>query len=511
MMMSVGGGAYFDAGFANNNPHAQQGMPYPLQSEAWPGMPMGMVMCAPPAPRLNAARPRHDPHHPWAHAWYPAYMPMPQQQPHGMYADWQQPAPTYGYGAAPPAPGWGASWAPHSQAHAQAHAQAYAAQAAHAQAYAAQAHAQAYAPPAPPAPYAPAPHYGTGAAYAPFYDEQAAPAPAPVDRTPTPPPEATAVPLAAFCAEAIWRASAALIGLGPAGRVDEHGNTTSTPQGTPQGTPPASVSRGASPSRSSEHSDTASTSSGASISESYTPSTPPSTCSSPASDKRALDSSMEALRIAEDASQARLDDGPRSTALHRLVREMGQNPRAFPSLSMSPTPTERPRSASGRSRTPNKHTTLAGEASPAFRRFVHQVLAQTLLTPTAVVLALYYVQLFPAAIDADAETALGLVSQPTSTTPFKLLTLGLMMANKFLDDNTFLNKTWHEVTGIPLAELNKMESYFLCRTQFHLSLSDAAWRQHLTRLREAEQGTSDERSDRTHVLETLDALLTEAP
>ncbi|WFC97130.1 hypothetical protein MBRA1_003796 [Malassezia brasiliensis] len=498
MMMSAGGGAYFDAGFANNDPHAQQGMQFPLQSEAWPGMPMGMVMCAPPAPRLNAARPRHDPHHPWAHAWYPAYMPMPQHQPHGVYADWQQPAPTYGYGAAPPPPGWGASWA----AHPQAHAQAYAAQA-HAQAYAAQAHAQAYAPPAP---YAPAPHYGTGAAYAPFYDEQVAPAPAPVDRTPTPPPEATAVPLAGFCAEAIWRASAALIGLGPAGRVDEHGNTTSTPQGTPS----ASVSRSASPSHSSEHSDAASTNSGASVSGSYTPSTPPSTCSSPASDKQALDSSMEALRLAEDASPARLDGGPRSTALHRLVHEMRQNPRAFPSLSMSPTRTERPRSASGRSRTPNKHTTLTGEVSPAFRRFVHQVLAQTLLTPTAVVLALYYVQLFPAAIDADAETALGLLSQPTSTTPFKLLTLGLMMANKFLDDNTFLNKTWHEVTGIPLAELNKMESYFLCRTQFHLSLSDAAWRQHLMRLREAEQGTS-ERSDRTHVLETLDALLAEAP
>lgn len=506
--MSVGGGAYFDAGFANNNPHAQQGMPYALQGDAWPGMPMGMVMCAPPAPRLNAARPRHDPHHPWAHAWYPAYMPMPQ--PQGMYGDWQQPAPTYAYGSAHPQPGWGASWAANQQAHAQAYAaQAAHAQAAHAQAYAA--HAHAYGAPhavgAVGAPYAPAPHYAADAAYAPFYDEQAAPAPAPVDRTPTPPPEATAVPLAAFCAEAIWRASAALIGLGPAGRVDEHGNTTSTPQGTPS----ASVSRGASPSRSSEHSDAASTGSGASVPESYPPSTPPSTCSSPASDKPALDSSMEALRIAEDASSARLDDGPRSTALHRLVREMGQNPRAFPSLSLSPTPTERPRSSTSRSRTPNKHATLAGEVSPAFRHFVHQVLAQTLLTPSAVVLALYYVQLFPAAIDADAETALGLVSQPTSTTPFKLLTLGLMMANKFLDDNTFLNKTWHEVTGIPLAELNKMETYFLCRTQFHLSLSDAAWRQHLTRLREAEQGSSDERSDRTHVLETLDALLDEAP
>ena len=126
--MSVGGGAYFDAGFANNNPHAQQGMPYALQGDAWTGMPMGMVMCAPPAPRLNAARPRHDPPHPWAHAWYPAYMPMPQ--PQGMYGDWQQPAPTYAYGSAHPQPGWGASWAANQQAHAQ----AYAAQAAHAQA-----------------------------------------------------------------------------------------------------------------------------------------------------------------------------------------------------------------------------------------------------------------------------------------------------------------------------------------------------------------------------------------
>lgn len=508
MMTSVGGGAYFDAGFAHSHPHAQQGMPYAIQGEAWPGAPLGMVMCAPPAPRLNAARPRLDRHLPYAHAWYPAYYPVPQ--PQGMYHGWQ--APAYPYAAAQQPPYWGAQWGSGSQA------QAYAMQAAHAQAYAAHAaHAPAYAP----APHACGVPYPTAAGYVPEAPAvpDAGAAPEPTARSPTPPPETTAVPLAAFGAEAIWRASAALVGLGPGARVDEEGNTTTTP---PRSSP-ASAPSCESPSRLSERScGSVSTGSLDSSAAPFTPSpapvssvssvpSTPSPCSSPRSDKGALDASLEALQIGPEAAPTRADDGTRSTALHRLVREMGQNPRPFPSLDTPQVRTERPRSASRRSRTPSKHATLAGEVSPAFRHFAHQVLAQTLLSPTALVLALYYVQLLPAAIGTDSETALGLLSQPTSTTPFKLLTLGLMIANKFLDDNTFLNKTWHEVTGIPLDELNKMESYFLCRTQFHLSLSDVAWRQHLTRLRESELGSSDDRSDRALILDTLDSLLAEAP
>ena len=501
--MSVGGGACFDAGFAHANPHMQQGMPYAVHGDAWNGAPVGMVFCAPPpAPRLNAARPRLDRHYqPYAHAWYPSYAPMHQApmghapSAPGMYAGWHAP-PAYPYA---PQPVWGAppSWGAHD-AHAAYAAHAYAANV-HAQMH--QAHYGAAAPPY--GPSAPADAFSHEA----FPEEAAELTPEVLERPPTPPPEATAVPLAAFGAEAIWRASTALVGLGQQiTRGDDEGRSMSM-----QRTTSSPESRVSTPSRSPDDSPSSSVCSSEPFSPSRAqvsslsslPSTPSLSCPTPECDGE-LNASLDALRL-DEAQQ-----GKQSTALHRLVRAMGQTSQTFPSLSNAPETSDKQKGAQRRPRTPNKHAALGNEVSPAFRHFAHQVLAQTLLTPTALILALYYVQLLPAAIGSDAETALGLLAQPASTTPFKLLTLGLMLANKFLDDNTFLNKTWHEVTGIPLAELNKMESYFLCRTQFHLSLSDAAWHQHLTRLNEAELSSEEERSDRTLLLETLEKLLAEA-
>ena len=128
-------------------------------------------------------------------------------------------------------------------------------------------------------------------------------------------------------------------------------------------------------------------------------------------------------------------------------------------------------------------------------------------------LALHYIHMLQGTMwpddgSGDTHAGLSLLAQPISTTPFKLLTLGLMMANKFLDDHTFLNKTWHEITGIPLDELNRMESFFLCRTQFHLAVSDSAWRQHLQAVRadmyayEKQAGQEDSK-----MVATLDQLL----
>ena len=165
-----------------------------------------------------------------------------------------------------------------------------------------------------------------------------------------------------------------------------------------------------------------------------------------------------------------------------------------------------------------EHAALLGEVSPAFRHFTHQVLAQTLVSPTTLLLALHYVHMLQGTMwpdDGSGDTAAGLslLAQPVSTTPFKLLTLGLMMANKFLEDHTFLNKTWHEVTGIPLDELNRMETFFLCRTQFHLAVSDSAWRQHLQAVRADVYASDDDHEKRedsedvSAVVDTLDQIL----
>ena len=59
-----------------------------------------------------------------------------------------------------------------------------------------------------------------------------------------------------------------------------------------------------------------------------------------------------------------------------------------------------------------------------------------------------------------------------------------------------------------MDELNRMESFFLCRTQFHLAVSDSAWRQHLQAVRadmyayEKQAGQEDSK-----MVATLDQLL----
>lgn len=146
---------------------------------------------------------------------------------------------------------------------------------------------------------------------------------------------------------------------------------------------------------------------------------------------------------------------------------------------------------SGSPRDPAPGFVSNGEVNPAFRRFAHQVLAQTLLSPTAFLLAVLYALRVPLlAVDGSGAVdpeALEVFASPPSAAPFKLFTLGLMIANKHLDDNTFLNKTWNEVTGIPLAELNRMEQYYLMRSNYEVAVPDQTWTSFLYAVRQREQ------------------------
>lgn len=138
----------------------------------------------------------------------------------------------------------------------------------------------------------------------------------------------------------------------------------------------------------------------------------------------------------------------------------------------------------------NSAPVMGSESSPAFRRFAHQVLAQTLVSPTAFMLAIMYSLRVPhlaihtnsegvAVLDAEAKE---IFAHPPSAAPFKLFTLGLMIANKHLDDNTFLNKTWNEVTGISLSEINRMERWFLEKSSYEISVPEDSWATFLERL-----------------------------
>ncbi|KAI1945376.1 hypothetical protein LOZ39_006870 [Ophidiomyces ophidiicola] len=58
---------------------------------------------------------------------------------------------------------------------------------------------------------------------------------------------------------------------------------------------------------------------------------------------------------------------------------------------------------------------------------------------------------------------------------FRLMTIALMMGNKFLDDNTYTNKTWGEVSGIPIQEIHVMEVEFLSNIRYNLFVTKKEW------------------------------------
>ncbi|KAK3828755.1 MAG: cyclin-domain-containing protein [Benniella sp.] len=105
-------------------------------------------------------------------------------------------------------------------------------------------------------------------------------------------------------------------------------------------------------------------------------------------------------------------------------------------------------------------------AGPAFKKFCLKVLSATQLSSSVILLSLKYIQKL-------------LKNNPSihgqQGSEFRLFTVSLMLANKFLDDNTFTNKTWSEVTGINVKEINVMEMEFLNQVQFSLFVSEAEY------------------------------------
>ncbi|PFH46486.1 hypothetical protein AMATHDRAFT_51008 [Amanita thiersii Skay4041] len=97
--------------------------------------------------------------------------------------------------------------------------------------------------------------------------------------------------------------------------------------------------------------------------------------------------------------------------------------------------------------------------TPTFVQFLRKLLETTQVSQSVIVLSLHY-------IFRLREKNRFTPAQPGSE--FRIAVAGLMMANKFLDDNTYTNKTWSEVSGIELPEINKMEREFLLGVDFNL-------------------------------------------
>ncbi|KAK0381359.1 meiotically up-regulated 80 protein [Colletotrichum limetticola] len=101
--------------------------------------------------------------------------------------------------------------------------------------------------------------------------------------------------------------------------------------------------------------------------------------------------------------------------------------------------------------------------TPPFRKFVSQILSSTRLPKSTILLGMNYL--------AKRVNTLK-QNNPSYTVPegqvWRMLTVSLLLGSKFLDDNTFQNRSWSEVSGIPVAELNALEHEWLEQSGWRL-------------------------------------------
>ncbi|KAF1847776.1 uncharacterized protein K460DRAFT_275965 [Cucurbitaria berberidis CBS 394.84] len=111
---------------------------------------------------------------------------------------------------------------------------------------------------------------------------------------------------------------------------------------------------------------------------------------------------------------------------------------------------------------------LVPDAHPTtgFRKWVATILTTTQVAQNVILLALLFIY----RLKLTNPTVKG---KPGSE--YRLLTVALMLGNKFLDDNTYTNKTWAEVSGISVQEVHIMEVEFLSNMRYSLFTSKKKW------------------------------------
>ncbi|KAH8653501.1 cyclin-domain-containing protein [Xylariales sp. PMI_506] len=111
--------------------------------------------------------------------------------------------------------------------------------------------------------------------------------------------------------------------------------------------------------------------------------------------------------------------------------------------------------------------------STAYKKWVNSILSTTQVTQNVILLALLFVYRLKS-------TNPKVNGSPGSE--YRLLTVALMLGNKFLDDNTYTNKTWAEVSGIAVKEIHVMEVEFLSNMRYSLLTSKTQWADWLKKL-----------------------------
>ncbi|KAG8879870.1 hypothetical protein FRB98_005479 [Tulasnella sp. 332] len=149
-------------------------------------------------------------------------------------------------------------------------------------------------------------------------------------------------------------------------------------------------------------------------------------------------------------------------------------------------------------------------ALASFRAFANTTLSATLPSPQCLFIGLYYLTLLP--IGGRNNSNNNSSFHPNMAPIFGSLTpadrfrqalyggageggaddgkvarvaftLALMLGNKWLEDNTFTTRTWHEVTNLPQREIKTVETAALNIFGFSLSVREPTWAQWLLSLR----------------------------
>lgn len=144
-------------------------------------------------------------------------------------------------------------------------------------------------------------------------------------------------------------------------------------------------------------------------------------------------------------------------------------------------------------RYPSGRVAQYSSAPPAYLApSIHSLLLSTLLQPSAIFLSLWYIVRLPVFFNAaelgqehakEMNFRQALLGDPSSyerdgmelNAPFRVFVLGCMLANKWLDDHTFSNKTWHTISNVPIQVLNKLEVLALDAFTYDLTISSRAW------------------------------------
>ena len=100
----------------------------------------------------------------------------------------------------------------------------------------------------------------------------------------------------------------------------------------------------------------------------------------------------------------------------------------------------------------------------AFRKYVSQVLSSTRLPSSTILLSLYYLSSRISILSMTGRYSTG------SGQIYRMLTTALLLGSKFLDDNTFQNRSWSEVSNIPVRELNVLEIEWLVATSWDMHI-----------------------------------------